>query len=84
MDCLILCDDIDCQPLSQDLVSLCLAEKLKPKLVLRQHFKTVIEESRHLPPFLLFNETAARIDNFINVQAENLRLQAEDECLWTT
>jgi len=67
MDCLILCDDIDCQELSHDLVATCLAHKLKPKLVLRQHLKTVIENSRHLPPFLFYRESATRIANFISV-----------------
>jgi hypothetical protein len=67
MDCLILCDDIDSQELSYDLVETCLVFKLKPKLVLRQHFKALIENSRQLPPFLFFNETALRIENFIAV-----------------
>lgn len=67
MDCLILCDDIDSQELSYELVEMCLSYKLKPKLVLRQHFKTLIEDSRHLPPFLFFNESTSRIENFIAV-----------------
>jgi len=67
MDCLILCDDIDSQELSYELVEMCLIHKLKSKLVLRQHFKSLIENSRSLPPFLFFNESAARIENFASV-----------------
>ena len=67
MDCLILCDDIDCQELSYELIDTLLTFKLKPKLILRQHFNTLMKESQHLPPFLFFNESTARIENFMAV-----------------
>lgn len=63
MDCIIVSDDIDCQPLILELVEQLLSLNLKPKVVLRQHLQKVVDESRHLSPMLFFNESTVRIDN---------------------
>lgn len=64
MDAVILSDDIDCPEMLTSLTFELLQYKLKPKIILREHFKTLVEESKHLPPFLFFNESSCRIENF--------------------
>lgn len=63
MEALILCDEIDCQAYKNELARDLLAQGLKPKFVLRQHLSKVLDESKHLPPFLFYPESTYRIEH---------------------
>jgi len=74
MDCLVLCDDVDCQEFLLEISKQLLEMHLKPRLVLRQHFSSVIAKSKHLPPFILLRESVDRIENIpavINFHRKN-------------